>query len=80
MAIDNYENHTMLVNMSSGVSNIVWSNMIDEMYNGGEDVNMATDENVPDEKIINPKAQKLRLTKLTKYKEYEPEQDLSCDK
>ena len=81
MSVDNYENHTMLVNLSGNVSNEEWANMVDDMYNCDEDIDMTTDEIVPDdEEVINPKAQKLRLTKLTKYKKYVPVQDLDCDK
>jgi|GEM_PF-4736133 len=64
MAIDNNDNHMMLVNLSNGVSNEDWTNMIDEMYNQEDELEIGPEEIVDLTQEVNPKAKGLRLSKI----------------
>ena len=69
MAIDNRTNDPiMMVNLSSGVSNEEWTNMIDEMYNSDDNLeneseSFMIDEDDINDVSVNPKAKELRLSK-----------------
>ena len=82
MAVDNsFDNSMKLVNLSNGVSNEDWTNMIEKMFNQEDELEIGPEEVVDlnENVTINPKAKLLRVFK-SGYKTFKSEQNNNCDK